>query len=179
MFAYCDFYRLCGQEKNKKGPLRSISNLNKPYFLRFSQQSALSNFASSFRRCGSFPADAARRRWCGRCSPVCRIRRPSSLPVQQISRCSTHRCAQEDPCFWLNPRHGFHPYGRPRRSRLSGHFPARRKCSSPYKRPDYFHSATLLRRVPGSVFISLRKNLPYLSTSFSCYLPHFMLKCGR
>lgn len=53
--------------------------------------SALSNFASSFRRCGSFPADAARRQWCGRYSPVCRIRRPSSLPIRQISRCSTHR----------------------------------------------------------------------------------------
>lgn len=79
------------------------------------------------------------------------------LPFRQISRCSTHRCAREDPSSWPDPRHGFHPYGRPRRSRPSGHFPTRRKCSSPYKRPDYYHSATLLRRVPGSVFISLRK----------------------
>lgn len=45
--------------------------------------------------------------------------------------------------------------------------------------PKLLDEAALLRRVPGSVFISLRKNLPYLSASFSCYLPHFMLKCGR
>lgn len=45
--------------------------------------------------------------------------------------------------------------------------------------PKLLDEAALLRRVPGSVFISLRKNLPYLSVSFSCYLPHFMLKCGR
>ena len=45
--------------------------------------------------------------------------------------------------------------------------------------PKLLDEAALLRRVPGSVFISLRKNLPYLSASFSCYLLHFMLKCGR
>lgn len=45
--------------------------------------------------------------------------------------------------------------------------------------PKLLDEAALLRRIPGSVFISLRKNLPYLSASFSCYLPHFMLKCGR
>lgn len=45
--------------------------------------------------------------------------------------------------------------------------------------PKLLDEAALLRRVPGIVFISLRKNLPYLSASFSCYLPHFMLICGR
>lgn len=45
--------------------------------------------------------------------------------------------------------------------------------------PKLLDEAALLRRVPGSVFISLHKNPPYLSASFSCYLPHFMLKCGR
>lgn len=45
--------------------------------------------------------------------------------------------------------------------------------------PKLLDEAALLRRIPGSVFISLRKNLPYLSASFSCYLPHFMLKCCR
>lgn len=45
--------------------------------------------------------------------------------------------------------------------------------------PKLLDEAALLRRVPGSIFISLRKNLPYLSASSSCYLPHFMLKCGR
>lgn len=45
--------------------------------------------------------------------------------------------------------------------------------------PKLLDEAALLRRIPGSVFISLRKNMPYLSASFSCYLPHSMLKCGR
>lgn len=36
--------------------------------------------------------------------------------------------------------------------------------------PKLLDEAALLRRVPGSVFISLRKNLPYLSALFICLI---------